>query len=83
MDKPTKKGLLGQTRSGLPVLINDKGKNYTVSKVVVDIWNKFDGKKTVKDVVDEIPKTKSINPIALETGIDKIVSKLREYDLVE
>lgn len=82
-DKPTKKGLSGQTRSGLPVLINDKGKCYTVTKAIVDVWNRFDGTKTVKDVVDKIPKTKTINPSGLKTAIYEIVSQLREYDLIK
>ncbi len=83
MEKPIKKGLSGQTKGGLPVLINDKGKHYTVTTSIIDVWNRLDGTKTVKDIVDEIPKMKTINPIALETAIAQIVSQLREFDLVE
>ena len=83
MDKPIKKGVLEKTDSGQPILVNDRGTGYKVSNSIADIWIRLDGTKTVKEIVDDIPKTKSINPDNLENSINEIVSKFREYDLVE
>lgn len=83
MDKPIKKGVLDKTDSGQPILINNKGTGYKVTNSLADIWNRLNGTKTVKEIVDDIPKTKSINPSNLENAINEIVSKLREYNLVE
>jgi hypothetical protein len=83
MDKPIKKGVLDKTDSGQPILVNGKGKSYKVTGSIADIWNRLDGTKTVKEIVDDIPKTKSINPSNLENAINDIVSKFKEYDLAK
>jgi len=83
MDKPTKKGKLDKTDSNQPILVNEEGKSVIVTKSIAAVWNKFDGTKTVKDIVQETPKANAINPNDLETAIDEIVSVLRKYDLLE
>jgi hypothetical protein len=83
MDKPTKKGKLDEIDSNKPILINDKGRCFVVTKPIANVWKKLDGTKTVKNIADEISETKPVNPIALETAIEEIVSKLKEYDLVK
>jgi hypothetical protein len=83
MDKPIKKGVLTKTKSCIPILINAKQKNFKVTNFIADIWNRLDGTKTVKEIVDEIPKTKSIYPSNLENAVHEIIKRLKEHGLVE
>ena len=83
MDKPKKRGKLDRTESGQPILINPTGKCYTVTKPIANVWTKLDGTKTVPEIVSELPESSLINPIALETAIDKVITQLKEYELVE
>jgi hypothetical protein len=83
MDKPAKKGILDKTVSGQPILINNKGECYTVSKAIANVWDKLDGTKTVKEIAEDIPINSAINADKLISAIDQVVSQLREYDLVE
>lgn len=80
---PQKKGKLAQDEDGDTVLVNENGDIFEADSIVIAIWNSFDGDLSVDKMASDIGEESGEDEEAIKEGIEDILDKLEEADLVK
>lgn len=82
-EMPQKKGKLAQDEDGDTVLVNENGDIFEADSIVIAIWNSFDGDLSVDKMASDIGEESGEDEEAIKEGIEDILDKLEEADLVK
>jgi hypothetical protein len=69
------------------VIVNQNKENklmyHTINEIGTEIWELIDGKRTIKEIIEEIIKKYEIEPESAQKDIIDFIQELKEKDLVE
>ncbi|MFQ5872133.1 MAG: PqqD family protein [Candidatus Geothermarchaeales archaeon] len=83
MERLSKKGRLGKTREGEPLLVNEEGKEVMPDQIAVAIWRMCDGNVTSKDIVDAVVKRSNLDTAQVEEPVENLIEQLQKLSLLE
>lgn len=79
-----KKGYLIQReeRESKPLIQNPEGHSYEVSHVVAFVWDKLDGRTSLKEVSTNMEKQSEVTDVDYSKIVENVVSELEKVNLV-